>query len=473
MLKEIAGTRAYNILKKRKMETVEDVCQLFPSKYYDFSFINPLNTSRLDKNYAFVCKLVSYELKKQSSIYIVRCTLQDIYTQNELCVSWFGATEMYNVLKKDYRPGDTCFIGGKLKASNKKNLFFMSNPIIFKKYDGESDCHIYTAYEKIRGISESNFERIINDCLEHATIPDKVPRELLHKYNLIPKDEAIREMHKPSSVEQIKRAKYRLNMDDLLYFALQLEEKNRNLPAGSVYGIHSLVTTTKIIENLPFQLTKDQKSAYEELVNRIRSGKRLNALIQGDVGCGKTILAFLLMFVMADNGFQSVLLAPTQVLASQHYNEFYLYISEVGQRILDNKKMFLTQKAIKSFGGAVTNQLKLIRSGKAKNIGKECSLLIRMYLIGLDIIEKGEIITYREKERDLLLDIRNGKYIDKNGNIMSEFFKIVQKYEDRFIHAKEITTLPKEPDWEAINDFISSVNEDIVCWQIPERYKEL
>ena len=321
MLKEIAGTRAYNILKKRKMETVEDVCQLFPSKYYDFSFINPLNTSRLDKNYAFVCKLVSYELKKQSSIYIVRCTLQDIYTQNEVCVSWFGTTEMYNVLKKDYRPGDTCFIGGKLKASNKKNLFFMSNPIIFKKYDGESDCHIYTAYEKIRGISESNFERIINDCLEHATIPDKVPRELLYKYNLMSKDEAIREMHKPSSVEGVKKAKYRLNMDDLLYFALQLEEKNRNLPAGSAYGIHSLAITTKIIENLPFQITKDQKSAYEELVNRIRSGKRLNALIQGDVGCGKTILAFLLMFVMADNGFQSVLLAPTQVLASQHYNE--------------------------------------------------------------------------------------------------------------------------------------------------------
>lgn len=321
MLKEIAGTRAYNILKKRKMETVEDVCQLFPSKYYDFSFINPLNTSRLDKNYAFVCKLVSYELKKQSSIYIVRCTLHDIYTQNELRVSWFGTTEMYNVLKKDYHPGDTCFIGGKLKASNKKNLFFMSNPIIFKKYDGESDCHIYTAYEKIRGISESNFERIINDCLEHATIPDKVPRELLHKYNLMSKDEAIREMHKPSSVEGVKKAKYRLNIDDLLYFALQLEEKKRNLPAGSVYGIHSLAITTKIIKNLPFQLTKDQKSAYEELVNRIRSGKRLNALIQGDVGCGKTILAFLLMFVMADNGFQSVLLAPTQVLASQHYNE--------------------------------------------------------------------------------------------------------------------------------------------------------
>lgn len=68
MLKEIAGTRAYNILKKRKMETVEDVCQLFPSKYYDFSFINPLNTGRLDKNYAFVCKIGRKHLYRLSSI---------------------------------------------------------------------------------------------------------------------------------------------------------------------------------------------------------------------------------------------------------------------------------------------------------------------------------------------------------------------------------------------------------------------
>lgn len=383
MLKEIAGTRAYNILKKRKMETVEDVCQLFPSKYYDFSFINPLNTGRLDKNYAFVCKLVSYELKKQSSLYIVRCTLQDIYTQNELCVSWFGTTEMYNVLKKDYRPGDTCFIGGKLKASNKKNLFFMSNPIIFKKYDGESDCHIYTAYEKIRGISESNFERIINECLEHATIPDKVPRELLHKYNLMSKDEAIREMHKPSSVEEVKKAKYRLNMDDLLYFALQLEEKNRNLPAGSAYGIHSLAITTKIIENLPFQLTKDQKSAYEELVNRIRSGKRLNALIQGDVGCGKTILAFLLMFVMADNGFQSVLLAPTQVLASQHYNE----LKEMAAQY-DIDVVYIANGLKKKEREAI---LKSIEDGSALMIVGTHSVLskeVKFYDLGLSITDE-------------------------------------------------------------------------------------
>lgn len=383
MLKEIAGTRAYNILKKRKMETVEDVCQLFPSKYYDFSFINPLNTGRLDKNYAFVCKLVSYELKKQSSLYIVRCTLQDIYTQNELCVSWFGTTEMYNVLKKDYRPGDTCFIGGKLKASNKKNLFFMSNPIIFKKYDGGSDCHIYTAYEKIRGISESNFERIINECLEHATIPDKVPRELLHKYNLMSKDEAIREMHKPSSVEEVKKAKYRLNMDDLLYFALQLEEKNRNLPAGSAYGIHSLAITTKIIENLPFQLTKDQKSAYEELVNRIRSGKRLNALIQGDVGCGKTILAFLLMFVMADNGFQSVLLAPTQVLASQHYNE----LKEMAAQY-DIDVVYIANGLKKKEREAI---LKSIEDGSALMIVGTHSVLskeVKFYDLGLSITDE-------------------------------------------------------------------------------------
>ena len=80
-----------------------------------------------------------------------------------------------------------------------------------------------------------------------------------------------------------------------------------------------------------------------------------------------------------------------------------------------------------------------------------------------------------KKEKLLLTENKKGIYFwtFETENILSEFFKIVQKYEDRFIHAKEITTLPKEPDWEAINDFISSVNEDIVCWQIPERYKEL
>lgn len=77
MLKEIAGTRAYNILKKRKMETVEDVCQLFPSKYYDFSFINPLNTSRLDKNYAFV--YASPEEKSSGFFNVHFCSFFQIY----------------------------------------------------------------------------------------------------------------------------------------------------------------------------------------------------------------------------------------------------------------------------------------------------------------------------------------------------------------------------------------------------------
>lgn len=457
MLKEIAGTRAYNILKKRKMETVEDVCQLFPSKYYDFSFINPLNTGRLDKNYAFVCKLVSYELKKQSSLYIVRCTLQDIYTQNELCVSWFGTTEMYNVLKKDYRPGDICFIGGKLKASNKKNLFFMSNPIIFKKYDGESDCHIYTAYEKIRGISESNFERIINDCLEHATIPDKVPRELLHKYNLMSKDEAIREMHKPSSVEGVKKAKYRLNIDDLLYFALQLEEKKRNLPAGSVYGIHSLAITTKIIKNLPFQLTKDQKSAYEELVNRIRSGKRLNALIQGDVGCGKTILAFLLMFVMADNGFQSVLLAPTQVLASQHYNELKEMAAQYNIDVV-----YIANGLKKKEREAI---LKSIEDGSALMIVGTHSVLskeVKFHDLGLSITKEEDFQTFQEttlssiesrmeeadkKEKELIkkeeaFHVRDSKLKDAEMDIELRYKKLEDK--ERTAAKKEVELSDKE-----------------------------
>lgn len=204
----------------------------------------------------------------------------------------------------------------KLSEEKQEELYdevFSYYPQVIRTKKNPSSKEILDAVKRAHYIYfPDNFYDILSD--------DDLAECLLYDESMS-KDEAIREMHKPSSVEGVKKAKYRLNIDDLLYFALQLEEKKRNLPAGSVYGIHSLAITTKIIKNLPFQLTKDQKSAYEELVNRIRSGKRLNALIQGDVGCGKTILAFLLMFVMADNGFQSVLLAPTQVLASQHYNE--------------------------------------------------------------------------------------------------------------------------------------------------------
>lgn len=234
--------------------------------------------------------------------------------------------------------------------------------------------------------------------------------------------------------------------------------------------------------------------------------------------------------------------------------EHYYMISEVGQVLLDNRKLFLSQKAVASFGGYATQQLRRLQNALARdsypqaekeehilgscesamrhfadryanfkkgsislNIGKSnkenfdteifadinlshyplrdfnsiisdlsgivkdydklnnrnskkdaahlnkhAMHLIRLYLMCLDILEKEEIITYREKERDFLLDIRNGKYMKEDGTYRSEFFEMVNEYEKKLDYAKENTSLPKSPNMKKIEEFVMEVNEKIV-----------
>ena len=92
--------------------------------------------------------------------------------------------------------------------------------------------------------------------------------------------------------------------------------------------------------------------------------------------------------------------------------------------------------------------------------------LIRLYMMCLDILEKGEINTYRDKEHDLLMDIRNGKYLDKNRQPIPEFYEMVDEYEKRLDYAKENTDLPDSPDYKKINEFVASVNERVVKGEI-------
>ena len=153
--------------------------------------------------------------------------------------------------------------------------------------------------------------------------------------------------------------------------------------------------------------------------------------------------------------------------------EHYLYVSPVGQDILDNKKMFLSSKASHTFGGYAHQQLHRLkvkteqtgRNKEAVSYNKLCkhmAHLVRLYYMCFDILECGEIITYREKEHDFLMDIRNGKYLDENRQPIPEFFEIVDELEKRMKYAKENTELPDKPDYDTINEFVMTVNEMVV-----------
>ena len=121
------------------------------------------------------------------------------------------------------------------------------------------------------------------------------------------------------------------------------------------------------------------------------------------------------------------------------------------------------QNTVKAYGKIGVRNEKALTHNK---IGKHSMHLIRLYMMCLDILERGEIITYREKEHDLLMDIRNGKYLSEEGKPNAEFFEMVNDYEKRLDYARANTCLPDNPDYRRINEFVMSVNERVVKGEI-------
>ncbi len=155
--------------------------------------------------------------------------------------------------------------------------------------------------------------------------------------------------------------------------------------------------------------------------------------------------------------------------------EHYLYISDIGRELLNNKRLFLSKKCILTFQGYALSQLKnaeiesleFINQSSRSKIAKYMMHTVRLYMMSIDILEKQQIVTYRyADERNLLLSIRNGEYLYEDGLPTIEFYNILEKYQTRFEYAKEHTDLPDNPDYKRINEFLASVNERIVKGEI-------
>ena len=154
-------------------------------------------------------------------------------------------------------------------------------------------------------------------------------------------------------------------------------------------------------------------------------------------------------------------------------------INELGQALLENKKLFLSQRAVKSFGGYASQQLKRLINGSSderlsdvglrnrkaiqhNKLAKHSMHLVRLMYMCFDILEKGEIKTYRDKEHDLLMSIRNGEFLDKNDKPTEDFFSLYNELKKRFDYDKEYTFLPTEPDLNKIEDLVVSIHSQLL-----------
>ncbi|MDR2425121.1 MAG: ATP-dependent DNA helicase RecG [Prevotellaceae bacterium] len=193
---------------------------------------------------------------------------------------------------------------------------------------------IYTSTEKLRNIVGNRlFTKLMYNLLNMVVgkIPETLPNRLLNKYRLLPLPEALLNIHFPQSADLLVQARKRLKFEELFFIRLDILYR-RNAKKQISRGIVFSVVGNRFkhfYEQLPFPLTGAQKRVIREMRQDMGSGKQMNRLLQGDVGSGKTLVALMVMIIAADNGYQSCLMAPTEILAMQHFNSITTFLTNI------------------------------------------------------------------------------------------------------------------------------------------------
>ncbi len=199
---------------------------------------------------------------------------------------------------------------------------------------------IYNSGEKLtsKGLHSKGIEKIMRTLISliASKIPQTLSEEIITKYHLISKEQALQQIHFPENSEQIKSARLRLVFEELFFMQLSLIKQKlitQRKSKGYLFEAVGLHFNTFYNNHLPFELTNAQKRVVKEIRRDTATGNQMNRLLQGDVGSGKTLVAVLCMLVALDNGFQACLLAPTEILANQHFQSVTEFLGPMGVEI--------------------------------------------------------------------------------------------------------------------------------------------
>ena len=303
--------------KRKGITTVEELARFIPRKYNNYSVITGIiPDAECVSTLAVVKNVKLYD----TGMPVVMAFCIDKYTEEKINVVWFHQKYIYKKISQLI--GQTVMIGGKFIYNNEYDNYSVNNPDVFSLCIDENQ-KLHPVYSKITGMSDEYLQTNIQKALQQDyVLTETLPFEYSKKYDYLSTKEMLMHIHNPQNPEMLEKAKRRMIFDDLVYFSLRLQYAARKNSKGSQYGVKTLEITNRIKKSLPFSLTEDQNSAVVDMITKMKDGRRIQALVQGDVGTGKTIVAFLMMLVAVDSGYQSVMMAPTQVLAKQHYEAF-------------------------------------------------------------------------------------------------------------------------------------------------------
>ena len=319
-------------LKSLGINTIYDLIYYFPRAYDDRTNIKKIGELKFNEYVVLKASVMSaVNLTVRSGKKIVKAMVSDGTGIMEIL--WFGMP----YIKKSLKIGEEYLFIGQIKKSA---VFQLINPE-YKLFSGQqkvSENEILPIYSSNKNITQNNLRKLVEKFIANFLnyFEENIPDKLIKEYKIMERKSAIKNIHYPVSMKEIEEAKRRFAIEELLILELGILKnrfiiENSNSKNYEVEGKKEKVR--EFLSQLTFNLTNAQKKVIKEIYDEISNGKIVNRLIQGDVGSGKTVVAMVMLIYMAENAYQGALMAPTEILANQHYLGIKERLEKIGLRV--------------------------------------------------------------------------------------------------------------------------------------------
>lgn len=320
------GPKREKLLQKLGINTLEDLIFYFPREYEDRRRVLSLKDVLVGEKVTTKGKIMSVEMKDLSGMKVLAAVLADGI--HHLILKWFNQDFLYRQLQA--LKGKEVYVTGVVKKGMFGGLEIV-NPEVEIAEETVS-LEIFPIYPLTEGIRQKELRRILRQNIHCVVnVQDDLPSELVEKRKLIDLSTALYGMHFPKTMYQLEKSRERLAYEELLFLQLAMLLSRRTIE--SIGGIAKKVEgklAQEFLRKLPFELTNAQKRAHQEIREDLRSPRPMSRLLQGDVGCGKTVVAQLAIIDNFEAGFQAAVMAPTSILATQHYRRMAPMFESLG-----------------------------------------------------------------------------------------------------------------------------------------------
>ena len=320
------GSKTEELFQNLGVYTIRDILLHFPREYHRYEQPKKIAELRDGEAAAVQCRILKTPLVRRGGRMAITTTTVSDETGTLACV-WFRMPYLKNTLK----PGTSYVFYGNIK--DKKGVLTMEQPRIYHidQYRLLTEG-LQPVYALTKGLTNNAFGKAVGQALELSYLLEEyLPEDLREKRGLMDYQEAVRQLHFPEKEHSLIRARNRLAYDDFFQFILMMQmSKEQRSTQKNEFSFGTMEYVESVIAKIPYTLTHAQKKAVSEIGRDMRSGFVMQRLLQGDVGSGKTIVAFLAMADAAHSGYQSAIMVPTEVLARQHYENFSQMCQDYG-----------------------------------------------------------------------------------------------------------------------------------------------